>query len=128
MARRPRPTFPPRSAGSLRCRGLRMAPMGSWSAAAVSTRAALLALAVVLGGAAPIPCAEPQTALSQGAELARTGKAQAAVDLLETFLTNCSRSLSNTDAAVFEVKAASYAGSAGEPERARVHLREVARL
>ena len=102
--------------------------MGSWSAVAVSTRAALVALALVLGGAAPIPCAKPQTVLWHAAELATTGKATAALYLLETFLTNCSRRLSDVDSAVIHVKAASYAGSAGEPERARDHLREVVRL
>ena len=102
--------------------------MGSWSAVAVSTRAALVALALVLGGAAPIPCAKPQTVLWHAAELATTGKATAALYLLETFLTNCSRRLSDVDSAVIHVKAASYAGSAGEPEKARDHLREVVRL
>jgi CHAT domain-containing protein len=102
--------------------------MGSWSAAAASTRAALFALAVVLAGAAPIACVKPQTVLWQAAELAKTGKLTAALYLLETFLTNCSRRLSDFDSAVLHLKAASDAGSAGEPEKARDHLEEVVRL
>ena len=124
-----RPTFPPRSAASLRSRVRAMVPTGSWSAAAVRARTALVALAVVLGGAAPIPCAKPQTVLRQAAELATSGKPEAALHLLETFLTKFFRRLNDAcDSAIFHVKAASYAGSVGDPERAQDHLREVVRL
>jgi CHAT domain-containing protein len=105
-----------------------MVPMGSWSAAAVSTRAALLALAIVLGGAAPVAGEPPQSALQEARELDTSGESRAALDLLERFLTQSSGSLTDADSAVIHVKAASYAGSAGEPEKARDHLHEVVRL
>jgi CHAT domain-containing protein len=101
--------------------------MGSWSAAA-RTRAALLALAVVLAGAAPIPAEPPQRMLSEARELDTSGNPRAAVDLLEAFLTRSGGKLTDADAAVIHVKAASYAASAGVPDKARNHLREVVRL
>jgi len=100
---------------------------GSWLAI-VRTRLALLALAVALSGAAPIPEEPPQSALDDAAKLAASANARAALNLLETFLTNSSSHLNDADSAVIHVKAASYAGSAGEPEKARNHLHEVVRL
>jgi CHAT domain-containing protein len=101
--------------------------MGSWSVAA-RIRAALLALAVVLGGAAPIPREAPQTALSEARDFDTSGNPRAALDLLEKFLAQSAGSLTHADSAVFHVKAASYAASAGEPKKASNHLREVVRL
>jgi CHAT domain-containing protein len=104
-----------------------MAPTGLWSAAA-RARAALLAFAVVLGGAAPIPRDAPQSALDDAAKLAASANPRAALKRLETFLTNSTDHLNDADSAVIHVKAASYAGLAGEPEEARKHLNEVVRL
>lgn len=103
-------------------------PMGSWLAAAVSARAAFLALAVVLGGAAPVALEAPQNMLQEARELDTSGNPGAALDLLETFLTRSAGTLTDVDSAVIHVKAASYAGSVGVPEKARDHLREVVRL
>ena len=104
-----------------------MAPTGSWSAVA-RMRAALLIFAIVLGGAAPIPRDAPQSVLDDAAKLAASANARGALNLLETFLTNTSGRLSDADSAVIHVKAASYAGSAGELKKAGNHLREVVRL
>jgi CHAT domain-containing protein len=85
-------------------------------------------VAVALGGAAPVSAPTPQSALQKAQELDASGKPGAALDLLEEFLARSSSNLTDVDAAVIHVKAASYARSSEDPEKARAHLHEVVRL